>query len=106
MIPTPRELRPCGDCGKSVLWTVTRNGRYLLVDAKPDEKGNQACYRGQRGWQSRSLDAAGAEPVAAWEHRFMPHLATCEKRRPQQTELPLPEPLPSNVVPFRRPRRP
>jgi hypothetical protein len=107
MIPSPSELRPCPECGTLVLWTVTRNQKYLLVDGKPDDKGNQACYRVRpRTWQSRSLDAAGAERPAKWEHRFRPHVDTCAKRKPQQTELPLPMPLPSNVVQLRRPRRP
>jgi hypothetical protein len=106
MIPGRSELRPCPECGTLVLWTVTRNRKYLLVDAKPDDRGNQACYRvGPRTWQSRSLDAAGAQPVAAWEHRYVPHVATCVKRKPVQEQLSLSVPLPPNVVPFRRPKR-
>ncbi len=101
MIPSKRELRACSRCGKAVLWTVTRAGRYLLVDPKPDERGNQACFRkGPRSWESRSLDAADALPVAAWEHRFVPHVATCKPKPP-----PEPKPLPENVVPFPRRRR-
>ncbi len=96
MIPLPRELRRCRDCGQAVLITVTRAGRHLLVDARPDERGNQACYRvAPRTWQSRSLDGAGALPPAAWEHRFVPHVATC-KPRPRQEALPAA--LPDNVV--------
>lgn len=57
MIPIPRKLRPCPDCHKDVLWTVTRNGKWLLVDGKPDDQGNHVCYRdGPRTWKSRSLD--------------------------------------------------
>lgn len=56
MIPTKRELRRCTDCQRLVLWTVTRAGAWMLVDARPDDRGNQACYRvGPRTWQSRSL---------------------------------------------------
>lgn len=101
MIPSKRELRACTRCGKAVLWTVTRAGNYLLVDAQPNDAGNQACYRvNPRSWQSRSLDAADALPPAGWEHRFMPHVATCKPPKPKQ-----PKPLPANVVPFLRRRR-
>ncbi|MGV9536579.1 hypothetical protein ACWEU6_21735 [Streptosporangium sandarakinum] len=94
MIPTTRELRRCNDCGDPVLWTVTRAGRHLLVNARPDDRGNQACYRiSPRTWQSRSLDAADALPLAAWEHPFMPHIATCKGRA-----TPAPAVLPPNVV--------
>ncbi|MGW0587438.1 hypothetical protein [Streptosporangium sp. NPDC002607] len=94
MIPTQRELRRCNDCQRPVLWTITRAGHHMLVDAKPDDLGNQACYRiGPRTWQSRSLDAADALPLAGWEHRFMPHVATCKGRK-----APAPVVLPSNVV--------
>ncbi|RCG19074.1 hypothetical protein DQ384_37990 [Sphaerisporangium album] len=108
MIPLPRELRQCRDCGESVLITVTRLGRYLLVDPRPDERGNQACYRvGPRVWHSRSLDAAGAMPPAAWEHRYVPHVATCKPKKPKATQEALPI-LPANVTrldPKRRRRR-
>ncbi|MDH2425750.1 hypothetical protein [Sphaerisporangium sp. TRM90804] len=96
MIPLPRELRACRDCGKAVLITVTRLGRYLLVDPRPDDRGNQACYRAEpRTWHSRSLDAAGALPPAAWEHRYVPHVATCTPPARQEA---LPIPLPPNVT--------
>lgn len=92
MIPLPRELHRCAVCSRAVLWTVTRAGRRLAVDSKPDEKGNQACYKAGTGaWQSRSLDAAEALPVQPWEHRYMPHVATC-------TPPARPEPLPDNVI--------
>lgn len=100
MIPGKGELRRCTRCTRLVLWTVTRAGRYLLVDPKPDERGNQACYRKAPGsWESRSLDAADALPPARWEHRFVPHVATCKPPEPKP-----PATLPTNVVPFRRPR--
>lgn len=103
MIPNRNELRGCSACGEPVLWTITAAGRYLLVNAKPDEKGNQACYRkSPRTWQSRSLDAAGALPLAKWEHRYVPHVATC-KPKPHQEALPLA--LPDNVVRIDRKRR-
>lgn len=104
MIPSKRELARCAGCGKPVLWTVTAAGQRMPVDPRPDERGNQACYRdGPRAWRSRSLDGTGALPPAAWEHRYMPHAATC-KPRPKPT----PAVLPPNVVrldPTRR-RRP
>lgn len=98
MIPGKRELSGCHICRKAVLWTVTRLGNRMAVDPKPDPKGNQACYRiSPRVWQSRSLDAADALPVAQWEHRYIPHVATCKPPAP-----PAPTPLPPNVVLFRR----
>ncbi len=105
MIPLTRELRPCGRCSKSVLWTVTRAGQRMAVDPTPDDRGNQACYRaGPRVWHSRSLDAAGALPVQPWEHRYIPHVATCTPPVRQEA-LPIPLPLPPNVVRLDRRRR-
>ncbi|MEV0968498.1 hypothetical protein [Microtetraspora glauca] len=101
MIPAPRELSRCNICNRPVLWTVTRAGNRMAVDAKPHDDGNQACYRiSPRTWQSRSLDAADALPLAAWEHRYKPHVATC----PGPPKPKPPEPLPPNVVPIRRTR--
>ena len=104
MIPLPRELSRCRSCERPVLWTVTRAGRRLAVDPRPDEKGNQACYRvGPRTWQSRSLNAADAQPLGSHEHRYMPHVATCKP--PARREPPV---LPDNVIRIdtkrRRPR--
>lgn len=93
MIPSKRELTPCNHCGRAVLWTITQAGQRMAVNAKPDDLGNQACYRiGPRAWRSRSLDAAGALPPAAWEHRYLPHVATCKPRTKA------PAVLPPNVV--------
>ncbi|MCQ8832159.1 hypothetical protein [Streptomyces malaysiensis] len=50
MIPIPRELRPCPDCHKDVLWTVTRNGKRLLVDGKPDDQSNPGGMTPFLGW--------------------------------------------------------
>lgn len=94
MIPNRRELRRCGVCQRLVLWTVTRAGAWMLVDPRPDERGNQACYRiAPRTWQSRSLDGADALPPAPHEHRFVPHVATCKAPKAAR-----PTTLPPNVV--------
>lgn len=104
MIPTKRELSRCHACTRAILWTFTQAGNRMAVDPKPDEHGNQACYRvGPRLWWSRSLDGTDALPPAAWEHRYMPHVATCTPPKPQTPAV-----LPPNVVRLdtRRPRRP
>ncbi|GAA4924393.1 hypothetical protein HD597_011280 [Nonomuraea thailandensis] len=101
MIPAPSELRPCNDCGQPVLWTTTAAGKRLAVDAHPAEDGNQACYRVvSRSWVSRSLDGADARPLARWEDRYRPHVATCTGRPAVQEQLPgmIPKGMPSNVV--------
>jgi hypothetical protein len=104
VITGPRELRHCHVCGKAILWTVTRHGRAMAVDARPDDKGNQACYRtAPRTWQSRSLDATDAQPLQPYEHRYVPHVATCTPPQPKT-----PATLPPNVVrldPKRRRKR-
>lgn len=95
MRPNRNELRRCPVCEEPVLWTVTRTGRRMAVDPRPDEKGNQACHRGSLGaWQSRSLTAADAQPVQAYEYQCMPHVATC---KPKTREAPA-APLPPNVI--------
>ncbi|MEV7006833.1 hypothetical protein [Streptosporangium sp. NPDC051022] len=94
MIPTKRELRACAECGRPILWTVTRAGARMAVDPRPDERGNQACYRiAPRTWQSRSLDGTDALPPAPHEHRFVPHVATCKGRKAAP-----PATLPENVI--------
>lgn len=103
MIPTLRELTRCGRCTKPILWTITEAGARMAVDPRPDEHGNQACYRtNPRTWRSRSLDGADALPPAAWEDRYVPHVTTCSPPKPTP-----PAPLPANVVRLdtRRPRR-
>ncbi|MGI5161424.1 hypothetical protein [Microbispora sp. CA-102843] len=110
MIPAPSELRPCRDCTKPILWTTTVANKRLAVDPTPDETGNQACYRDPAGtWRSRSLTGTDARPPKDWEARYVPHVATCARRRPVQTALPATPlaraPLPPNVVRFDPARR-
>ncbi|MEV7805044.1 hypothetical protein AB0O28_19045 [Microbispora sp. NPDC088329] len=110
MIPAPSELRPCRACHKPILWTTTVAGRRLAVDPVPDETGNQACHKDHAGvWRSRSLTGAEAHAPKGWEDRFVPHVATCPKRRPVQTALPAMPParaaLPPNVGRFDPARR-
>ncbi|MFI9558838.1 hypothetical protein [Nonomuraea endophytica] len=90
MIPSYHDLDPCPTgCGASVLWTMTEHGRRMAVDARPDERGNQAVYRDGAGrWRSRSLDGAEARPADPWEATYRPHVATCPKRGSAQPSLP------------------
>ncbi|MBB5081334.1 hypothetical protein [Nonomuraea endophytica] len=97
MIPTGRELSLCGLCREPILWTVTEAGNRLAVDPNPAATGNTACYRtGPRAWKSRALHGVEALPRQPWEDVFMPHVATCARANPVQTELPAV--LPPNVV--------
>lgn len=112
MIPAPSELRPCALCAKPVLWTLTAARKRLAVDPRPDPHGNQACYRAggaARVWHSRSLDGADALPLTRWEHRFVPHVATCtgQRPRPVQPELPglIVPPQSANVINLAERRR-
>lgn len=78
MIPAPSEIRACTRCSEPILWTITAAGKRMAVDPHPADDGNQACYRVSPGtWQSRSLSAADALPLARWEHRYRPHVASC-----------------------------
>ena len=91
-------LRPvtCRTCDARLLWALTVNGKFLPLDPRPDDAGNQAAYRdGTGGWRTRQLKA-GEEPLRH-EKRYMPHMATCGK--PQAAAVPL-RPLPANVTPI------
>lgn len=88
MIPDRRELSTCRYCRRPILWTITDLHRRMPVDPAPADDGNQACWRdGPRTWRARSLDGAGAPEPREWEHRYMPHFATCPAR---QAQLPIP----------------
>ncbi|WP_405759524.1 hypothetical protein OG234_13545 [Streptomyces sp. NBC_01420] len=79
----------CTSCGAPIWWTITDAGRRLAVDAAPDpEKGNTAVMRDGRGTyvSRRPTDEL---PLMAWEKLHVPHVATCETRRPVQEELPV-----------------
>jgi hypothetical protein len=105
VIPAPSEIRACTRCGEPILWTTTAAGKRMAVDPRPADDGNQACYRVSPGaWKSRSLSAADALPLARWEHRYRPHVASCTPKakpkpkpprapRPAQAHLPLYEVL-------------
>lgn len=87
----------CRACLKRVIWARTglRN-RWFPLDPKPDPKGNQAAWQDSDGlWRTRQL-TEGGEPPWGFETLYMPHPATCEKRKPK----PEPAPLPQNVTPI------
>jgi hypothetical protein len=86
VIPTPNDLDACPrGCGALVLWTITEHGRRMAVDAEPDDRGNQAVYQnGPGGWRSRSLDGRDARRLDPWEHRYLPHIATCTRHAVQE----------------------
>ncbi len=70
----------CRGCGAEILWAVTENGRRMPVDParypREDETANLALYTDHlRRLRVRVL--RGDRPLAGFEHRGMPHAATC-----------------------------
>lgn len=84
MIPTQHDLKPCPyGCRQNVLMTQTERGFRLAVNPVPDPAGNTAVTRDGPGtWRSRSLGGHDAMPPLAYEHTFMPHVATSRSCRP------------------------
>jgi hypothetical protein len=70
----------CRGCGAEILWAVTENGRRMPVDParypREDDKANLAVYTDHlRRVRVRVISAD--RPLAGFEHRGMPHAATC-----------------------------
>ncbi|WP_147262028.1 hypothetical protein [Blastococcus sp. TF02A-26] len=70
----------CPRCGGEVLWGYTENGKRMAIDPAryPDDdtQANQAVYVDHlRRLRIRQLSKA--RPLASFEHRAMPHVATC-----------------------------
>ncbi|WP_228976722.1 hypothetical protein [Streptomyces sp. DH12] len=82
-----RRRSVCSDCGHEVLWTVTAAGKRLAVDPTPDPSGNTAVVRDGLG-AYRSRRPTDELPPMGYERLHVPHIATCQGRRPTPAELP------------------
>lgn len=65
----------CSGCRAEIIWTTTRNGKKMPVDAEPDPEGIIV------------LEFDGDEPFAIYDNRrliegerYTSHFATCPKR--------------------------
>jgi hypothetical protein len=90
----------CRDCKEAVVWAVTAaNNKRLALNPDPDPAGNQAAYRDHtETFRTRQL--GDKEEPQGFERRYMPHIATCEKRKQEQAAAR----LPGNVIPIDRAR--
>lgn len=88
----------CRACLKPVIWARTEpRNRWFPLDPKPDPKGNQAAWQDSDGlWRTRQV-TEGGEPPWGFETLYMPHVAACEKRKPEPA---VPPRLPPNVTPI------
>lgn len=75
----------CRNCGAAIEWAVTEDRKRMPLDvaryADDDETANVAVRTDHTGrlW-ARVLRKD--RPLAGFEHRRMPHFATCTARRP------------------------
>lgn len=70
----------CRDCGAEVIWGYTEHGRRMPIDPavypRDDERANLAIYTDHlRRVRVRVL--ARDRPLEGFEHRGMPHVASC-----------------------------
>lgn len=78
------------ECGASLLWVATRNGKMQPVNAEPDPSGNvvlldpptyrstpRGALRSSRALTKVEREGGGLLPVEG--DRYMPHHATCPK---------------------------
>lgn len=66
----------CRSCGAEVIWTVTKTGKKMPVDAKPDPDGKLIVWKNDAGVHARYEDDAPAF-VQNRPSRFTSHFATC-----------------------------
>lgn len=66
----------CRSCNAAVIWTVTKSGKKMPVDAKPDPDGQLCVWRNDSGVHSRHQDDA-PQFVQDRPSRFTSHFATC-----------------------------
>jgi hypothetical protein len=75
-------MSQCRSCGADIVFGRTSNGKAMPLDpAKyPDDdvSANLAIYKDHTGRINVRVLKAGQEPEP-FEHRGMPHFATCEK---------------------------
>jgi len=98
--------QPCPDCGRPVIVARTEvHGLRLFLDPEPDPAGNQAVMQPPAGpLQTRQLNLSKGEKPRPYETQYMPHVATCPKRKQQQAPA-APVPLPPGVIPIDRARQ-
>lgn len=97
---TPMTARPCA-CGQKLLWARTERGKWIPLNPKPDPEGNQAAWQDSDGtWKTRQVGPA-SDPPWDYERVFMPHFATCERRKTAggAGAPSTPAPPASNVIP-------
>jgi hypothetical protein len=98
----------CELCLARIVWAVTANGKHIPLDPGVNPDGNQAAYRDHTETMRTRQLRKDEEPLG-FERRYMPHFATCLKRKPAPPSAPVQ--LPANVIPIsraaarRRPRR-
>ncbi len=96
-----KQLAPCRDCRRPVLWTTTEAGKRLAVDPEPNPAGNAAVWRDGTS-AVRSRRPSVELPLNGWERLYMPHVATCPTHAQQ---LALPASV-TSLAAHRRKRRP
>lgn len=72
------EVKSCGSCAASVIWTVTHKGRRMPVDAEPVEGGN---VRLRQDGERVIAEYPGKEHPGLFDEddraRYVSHFATC-----------------------------
>lgn len=68
----------CSACKASIRWEKTENGKSIPLNPRPDPKGN-FVLRSKSDTDTRACALRKGEETN--ETRYMPHAATCLKRR-------------------------
>lgn len=75
------EVKKCRSCNALIIWSVTRRGRRMPVDAEPRPNGN-VTLRHQDGDANlppvAEHDDDGRLALFADRSRYVSHFATCE----------------------------
>ena len=69
--------RRCRSCEASIIWALTRRGRWMPLDAQPlrdDEPGGWIVYEAGLEWRTRPYRP---EQDGDSTPRYRPHYATC-----------------------------
>jgi hypothetical protein len=90
----------CELCRTRIVWAITANGRRIPLDPGENADGNQAAYRDHTETMRTRQLRKDEEPLG-FERRYMPHFATCPKRKPAAPSS-APARLPANVIPITR----
>ncbi|MFK0155394.1 hypothetical protein ACIQVK_25375 [Streptomyces sp. NPDC090493] len=87
--PAPNGPGVCNRCFAEVIWCVTVNKRAQMVDAAPDDNGNQAVRQDGTGRYLVRQLTKERPSVEGAEHLHMPHVATCRApAAPRRTTTP------------------